>query len=73
MKRWRLYNIKYRDNKFGPAELILGLDDYEWSKDIPVGPFNLNTKVYKAVKEATGLEIDSCCVDTFYLNEKQNS
>lgn len=67
-KRWRLYDIRYRNNKTGPTEIVLNLDEFSWSKDIPVGPFNLNHKVYKAVIEVTGLEIDTCKVDTFYLD-----
>jgi len=67
-KRWKLYDIKYRGNKYGPTEIILNLDNFEWSKDVPVGPFHLNTKAYKAIKEVTGLELDSCKVDTFYLD-----
>lgn len=73
LKRWKLYDIRYRDNKSGPQELILDLDGFSWSKEIPVGPFNLNTKAYKAVKEVTGLEIDTCKVDTFYIDSNQDS
>jgi len=67
-KMWKLYDIRYRDNKHGPGEIVLNLDGFEWSKDIAVGPFHLNTKAYKAIKEVTGLELDSCKVDTFYLD-----
>jgi len=67
-KRWILYDVRYRDNKNGPNELILDLDGYPWSSSIPVGFFNLNTKAYKAVKEVTGLEIDTCKVDVIYLD-----
>lgn len=67
-KRWILYDIRYRNNKHGPGELILDLDGYSWSSSISVGFFNLNTKVYKAVKEVTGLEIDTCKVDVIYLD-----
>lgn len=67
LKRWRLYDIQYRNGKTGPAEFTLDLDSFEWSKDIPVGPFNLNTKVYKAIKEVSGLEMDTCKVEMVYL------
>jgi hypothetical protein len=67
-KRWRLYDIQYKGNKNGPSEIIVNLDDLDWSKDIPIGFSNLNTKTYKAVKEVTGSEIHSCKVDTFYLD-----
>ena len=69
-KRWRLYNIIYKNNAQGPGEIIVNLDGFEWSSDIPVGFGNLNSKAYKAVKEITGLEIESCRVDTFYLDQK---
>lgn len=68
-KRWKLYDICYKNNKQGPTEVIVDLDGFSWSKDIPVGLGNLNSKVYKAIKEVTGLEIDSCKADTFYLDE----
>ena len=67
-KRWRLYNIVYKNKGQGPGEIIVDLDEFSWSSSIPIGFGNLNSKTYKAVKEITGLEIDSCCVDTFYLD-----
>lgn len=63
----KLFDIKYKNNKEGPKELIFDLECFKWSKDIPVGPFNLNTKAYKAIKEATGLEVDTCKFDTIYI------
>jgi len=62
-KKWKFYDIIYRDSKSGPSEIILNLDEYAWSSTIPVGPMNLNTKAYKAIKEVTGLELSSCKVE----------
>lgn len=67
-KRWKLYDIRYRENQSGPSEIVIDLDSFSWSKDIPVGFGNLNSKVYKAVKEVTGLEIDVCKVDVIYID-----
>lgn len=67
-KRWILYDIRYRDGKSGPAEFILDLDGFEWSSKMPVGFGNLNSKVYKAVKEVSGLDIDTCKVNVIYLD-----
>jgi len=67
-KMWKLYDIVYKDNKSGPGEVIIDLDGFEWSKEIPIGFGNLNSKTYKAMKEVTGLEIESCKVDVFYLD-----
>lgn len=67
-KRWKFYDIKYRDNKFGPTEIIINLDEFVWSSSIPVGPMNLNTKAYKAIKEVTGLELSSCKVEMIYID-----
>ena len=73
-KRWRLYDIVYKHNKQGPSEIIVNLDEFVWSNDIPVGMGNLNSKAYKAIKEVTGCEMHSCKVEVFYLNEdRQNS
>jgi len=67
-KRWILYDVRYKDDKPGPRELILDLEGFSWSSSVPVGFFNLNTKAYKAVKEVTGLEIDTCKVNVIYLD-----
>jgi len=67
-KRWRLYNIKYKNDAQGPGEIIVNLDNFEWSSNIARGLGNLNSKTYKAIKEITGLEIDSCCAEVFYLD-----
>lgn len=67
-KYWKIYSIVYEGSKSGPSEVIVNFDDYEWSKDIPVGPFNLNTKIAKAIKEVTGLDIRSCKADVIYLD-----
>ena len=51
---WKLYDIVYKENNTGPGEIIIDLDGFEWSKDIPIGFGNLNSKTYKAIKEVTG-------------------
>ena len=58
LKRWRLYDIVYRDNKSGPAEIVVDLSVYE--DQVDMGPGNLNSRAYKAVKASTGLEMYSC-------------
>lgn len=67
-KYWKIYNIVYERGGCGPSEVVVSFDDYEWSNSIPVGPFNLNTKVAKSVKEVTGLDIRSCKADVIYLD-----
>lgn len=63
-KIWKLYDIKYYgSNKSLPKELVLDLNSYEWAKNIPVGPFHLNTKAFRAIKQETGYEAKSCKVD----------
>ena len=66
-KYTKLTNVRYRNGESGPSELFIDLEQFDWVKDIPVGPFNLNTKVYKAVKEVTGKEIESCNWDSIIL------
>ena len=66
LKRWRLHDIVYRDNKSGPAEIVADLDIY--SAQIDVGLGNLNSKAYKAIKETTGLEMYSCKAEVVYIN-----
>lgn len=68
MKYTRLFDIKYKDGKIGPFEIVLNLDSFECNKNIPVGPHHLNTKVAKAIKEVTGLEVVSCRFDTNYIS-----
>jgi hypothetical protein len=67
-KMLRLYDVSYKDGKSGPSEIIISLDNFERGPEISVGPFHLNNKAYKVIKEATGLELNSCKVDTFYLD-----
>jgi len=68
-KRWRFYDIIYKNNIQGPNNVIVNLENYEWCKDIPVGFGNLNCKAYKVIKEITGLEINSCKVEMIYLDK----
>lgn len=68
-KRWRLYDIKYKDFRVNaPSEIIVNLDGYTWSSSIHKGLGNLNSKTYKAILEETGYESTSCKVDVFYLD-----
>lgn len=43
-----------------PKSLKIDLDKFIWAKDIPVGFGNLNSKVFRAIKEITGCEAVSC-------------
>ena len=57
----KVCEIKYKNNnKDLPSELVIDFNNYEWVKNIPIGPINLNTKVYRAIKEITGEEAYSC-------------
>ena len=67
-KRWKLYDIVYKENKSGPTEIIVDLDGFSWSEDVHIGLGNLNSKAYKAIKEVTGLEMYSCKAEVFYLD-----
>jgi len=66
LKRWRLYDIVYKNGGQGPAEITADLSVYNDQVDVGLG--NLNSKAYKAIKETTGLEMHSCKVDMVYIN-----
>lgn len=67
-KLTKLYNIKYHNNSPGPEELVIDLDQFEWSNSVPVGPMNLNFKVYRAIREITGYDASTCQFDTIYVD-----
>ena len=55
----RIYNIKYKEpNSSLPVEIVVDLNKY--SADVGFG--NMNSKAYKAIKDITGFEAESCNV-----------
>lgn len=67
-KYTKLYNVRYKNDKHGPSEFLINFEDFSWSEGIPTGPMHLNTKVAKAIREITGLDVESCSFDTIYLD-----
>jgi len=67
LKLTKLTDIKYKEGN-GPKELILDLDSFKCNKNVPVGPFNLNTKVGRAIKQVTGLDSVSCKFDSLSVS-----
>jgi len=62
--RWHLYDIIYESPRCDlPTEIIVDLDDdqrFPWTKDVEVGPMNLNFKAFRAIKEITGSVATGC-------------
>lgn len=62
---WLVYDIKYKVNKKKklPSQFVVDLKKFSWHDKIPVGLGNLNSKLYRAIKEITGCEATSCKAD----------
>jgi len=66
----RFYDIIYKTPREDlPSSVIVDLESYPWSKDIPIGFGNLNSKAYLAIKAVTGCEPISCKLDLNYKKD----
>jgi len=68
LKRWRLYDIKYKEPSSAPTDITLDLDGFPWSSSVSVGPHNLNYKAFRAIKEVTGCDAITCKFDVIWLD-----
>jgi len=63
---WRIYDIVFEsDRRDLPTEIIVDLDKFYWSKEVEVGPFNLNHKVYKAIQQITNCKATSAKAEVY--------